>query len=74
MKTISLRRIVSSVAWSFAAGMVMTDALACGCFLRCRAEADATWSPPLGARPNERRVDAHVPLVPADVSLYAAAN
>ena len=73
MKTISLR-IVSSVAWSFAEGMVMADPLACGCFLRVKAEADDTWSPPLGARPNERCVDAHVPLVPADVSLYAAAN
>jgi hypothetical protein len=74
MKTISLWRIVSNVAWSFAAGLVMTDALAYGCFLRCQAGADATWSPPLGARPNERRADAHVPLVPADVSLYPAAN
>jgi hypothetical protein len=74
MKTISLRRIVSGVAWSFVEGMVMTDPVARACFLRVKSEADNTWSPPLGTRPNGRRVDAHVPRVPADVSLHAAAN
>jgi hypothetical protein len=67
MKTISLRRIMSSVASPFAEGMVTTDPLAGGCFLRCQAEGDDPWSPPLGTRLNERRVDAHLPSVPADV-------
>lgn len=74
MKTPSLRRIVSNVARSFAEAMVMTDPLVYSCYLRCQAEADDNSSTRLGARPNKSQVAARVPVVPAELTLYPAAD
>jgi hypothetical protein len=45
MKTRFLKRIVSSVARSFAEGMVMADPLVYGGYLRCMAEAEERAAP-----------------------------